>query len=74
MIGTNAHSDVDSLLRLVNLTLFEGGIFQTCDLLLRLDDRLEDIGIIVRVLTLQHTYQALEAHTRINHIHRKLLQ
>ena len=74
MIGTDAHSDVDCLLCLVHLTFLEGRIFQSCDLLLRLDDRLEDIRIIVRVLPLQHTHQALEAHTRINHIHRKFLE
>ena len=39
-----------------------------------LNGRLEDISIVVRVLTLQRTHEALEAHTRIDYIHRKRLQ
>ena len=65
MVGTDAHSDICILF----LT-----ILHTTDLLLSLDDWLEDVSIIVRVLTLQHAHQTLEAHTRINDIHGQLLQ
>ena len=72
MVSANTHSHVDIVLFLANGILgllLEGGIFQTCNLLFGLDDRLEDVSIIVRVLALHHANQALEAHTRINHIH-----
>ena len=74
MVGTDTHGDIDIVLGLVNLSFFESGIFQTCNLLLSLDDGLEDIGIIVRVLALQHTNQTLKAHTGINHVHTEFLK
>ena len=49
-------------------------ILQPRNLLLGLDDGLEDIGVVVRVLALQHTHEALEAHTGIDHVHRELLE
>ena len=65
MVGTYTHSDVGIFL----LT-----ILHAAHLLLSLDDRLEDVGIIVRVLALKHAYQALKAHTGIDDVHGQLLQ
>ena len=83
MVGTNAHGDVDtSLTSLTSNTsytsltslLLKRRIFQSSNLLLGLDDRLEDIGIIVGMLALEHAYEALEAHTGIDDVHRELLE
>ena len=77
VVGTHTHGDVDVVLLLVDgvLGLFlKGRVFQSGDVLLGLDDGLEDIGIVVRVLALHHAYQALEAHTRINDVHRQRFQ
>ena len=78
MVSTDTHGDVDVILALGNwlfaVSLFlEGRIFQACNLLLCLDDGLEDIGIVVRVLALQHTDQTLESHTSIDDVHREFL-
>ena len=78
VVGTDSHGDVDLLLActrstsLTSLTslLLEGSILQACNLLLGLDDRLEDVSIVVRVLALHHTNQALEAHTSVDDVHR----
>ncbi len=80
VVGADTHSHVDLLLTsrtsLTSLTslLFKGEVLKTCNVLLGLDDGLEDVGIVVRVLALHHAYQALEPHTSINHIHRQLLE
>ena len=80
MVGAYTHGHVDLLLtRRTSLTrhtslFFEGGIFKSCNLLFSLDDGLEHVGVIVRVLALHHTDEALEAHTRINDVHGQLLQ
>ena len=52
MVGTYTHGHIDIILCFIYFTLFEGGIFQSCDLLLSLDDGLEDISIIIRVFAL----------------------
>ena len=74
MISADTHGDVDIVLSLVDVAFLEGRVFQSCNLLLGLDNRLEDISIIIRVLTLHHTDQALEAHTSIDHVHREFLE
>ena len=59
VVGTYAHGHIDIVLLLRDRVLglfLKGGIFQSCDVLLGLDDRLEHVGIVVRVLTLHHTY------------------
>ena len=59
----------------LGVSLFlEGRIFQARDLLLSLDDGLEDVGVVVRVLALQHAHQALEAHAGVDDVHGELLQ
>ena len=74
MVCTDTHRDIDIVLLLADLTLFKSGVFQTCNLLLSLDDRLEDVRIVVGVLALHHTDETLKAHTCVNDIHRELLQ
>ena len=77
VVGTYAHGHIDIVLLLRDRVLglfLKGGIFQSCDVLLRLDDRLEHVGIVVGVLTLHHTHEALEAHTCIDDVHRQRLQ
>ena len=77
MVGTDTHGDVDIVLLFGDRSLLlflEGHILQACQLLLGLDNGLEHVGIIVRVLALKHADKTFEAHTRINYIHRKFLQ
>ena len=77
MVSADTHGHVDLILFLadrINAFFLESKVFQSRNLLFSLDDRLEDIRIIVRVLALQHTDKALETHTRINDVHRKLFQ
>ena len=73
MVGANTHSDVDLLLLILTLTILTSrsseAILLARDSLDFLDDWLEDICIIVRVLVLQHANQALEAHTCIDNVH-----
>ena len=76
VVCTYAHSHIDVVLLLADriFGLFlEGEVFQTSDILLCLDDRLEYVGIVVRVLALHHANQALKAHTGIDYVHRELL-
>ena len=54
--------------------LLKGGILQSRNLLLSLDDGLEDIGVIVGVLALHHAHQTLKAHARVDDVHRQRLQ
>ena len=73
MVGANTHGHVDtslaSISSLASLLLLESKIFQSGNLLLGLDDRLEYVGIVVRVLALHHADQTLKAHTGINNVH-----
>ena len=73
MVGTYTHSDVDLLLLILTFTILtcrsSEAILLARDSLDFLDDWLEDICIIVRVLVLQHANQALEAHTCIDNVH-----
>ena len=57
-----AHSHVGLLL----LAVLHAG-----DGLLLLDDRLEDVGVVVGVLALHSAHEALEAHTGIDNVHRQ---
>ena len=80
VVCTDTHSDVDFLLSLISLIGpmgflgLKGLIRETRELLLHLDDGLEDVSIVVGVLTLQHADQTFEAHTRIDNVHRQRLQ
>ena len=86
MVGTDAHSNVDfflglisligpiGLISLIGLMGLIGLIREAGELLLHLNDRLEDVGIVVGVFTLQHAYQTLKAHTGVDDIHRQRLQ
>ena len=86
MVSANAHSYVylllasrTSLTRSTSITshtslFFKGIVFQTGNLLFGLDYWLEYVGIIVRVLALQHANQALKSHTGIDNIHAQLLE
>ena len=73
MVGADTHSDVNLLLLILALAILTSrsseAILLARDSLDFLDDWLEDISIIVRVLVLQHANQALEAHTCINNVH-----
>ena len=75
MVGADTHGDVDLLLFILTLAILTGRSSETIllarDSLDFLDDWLEDICIIVRVLVLQHANQALEAHTGIDDVHRE---
>ena len=77
MVCTDAHGDVDFVLLLadgVGSLFLKGEIFQSCQVLLSLDDGLEHVGIVVRVLALHHAHQSLKAHTRIDHVHGELFE
>ena len=65
VVGHDAHRYVHILL----LAVFLAG--QAGDFL---DDRLENIGIIVGMFPLQGAYQTFEAHACIDDVHRELLQ
>ena len=72
VVGANTHGHVDVVLLLADRTLgllLEGEVLQSGNLLLGLDDRLEYVGIVVRVLALHHADQTLKAHTGINYVH-----
>ena len=79
VVGADAHGHVDVVLTLCYRLravgfVFEGSIFQSRYLLFGLDDGLEHVGVVVRVLALHHAHQALEAHARVDNVHRQLLQ
>ena len=73
MVGADTHSDINLLLLILALAILTSrsseAILLARDSLDFLDDWLEDISIIVRVLVLQHANQALEAHTCIDNVH-----
>ena len=75
MVGNHAHGNVNLLLFVLAFTIQSGrrceAIFLSTDCFYLLDDWLEDIRVIVTVLVLQHANKALEAHARINDVHRK---
>ena len=74
VVSADAHGDVDGF-RLVGLVLLiRPCIVQSRQPLFLLDDGLEDIGIVVGVLALQHAHEALEAHARVDDVHGQLLQ
>ena len=54
-----------------HVSLLVYAILQTGDVLLLLDDGLEDVGIVVRVLALHGANKTLEAHTCIDNVHWK---
>ena len=62
VVGDNAHGHVD---------VFCLSVFHAREVLNLLDDGLEDVGVVVGVLVLQHAHQTLEAHTRIDDVHRE---
>ena len=57
MVGNDAHGHIDTLL----LTVGEARKFGNFA-----NDGLEDIGVVVGVLALEHTHQAFEAHTGVD--------
>ena len=78
VVGADAHSHVRVFLllrmgALADLLLIRG-VFQSRQSLFLLDDGLEHVGVVVRVLALQHAHQTLEAHTRIDDLHLQFLQ
>ena len=78
MVSHHTHGDIDLLLVGRALILGAAGrgesVLQAREVLDLLDDGLEDVGIVVGVLALEDADEALEAHTRINHVHAELLQ
>ena len=78
MVGHHTHGDIDLLLVGRALILGAAGrgesVLQAREVLDLLDDGLEDVGIVVGVLALEDADEALEAHTRIYHVHAELLQ
>ena len=65
MVSANSHGHVHVLLL---------AILQPAEPLNLLDDGLEDVGIIVGVLVLQHAHQSLKAHAGVYHVHGQRLQ
>ena len=65
VVGHHAHGHVGVLVY---------PVFQSGKALLLVDKRLEDVGIVVRVLALEHAHQALEAHTGIDNVHGQRLE
>ena len=65
MVSDNTHSHIYVLF----LTIFLTG--KATNLL---DDRLEDVGIIVGMLALNSAYKALKAHTCVDYVHAEWLQ
>ena len=77
VVGAHAHGHIHLFLLCIvgSLSLlFVGGVFQSGELFLHADDGLENVGIVIGMLALQHAHQALEAHTRVDDVHRQLLQ
>ena len=78
VVGNHTHGDVDLLLLVGTLTILSGrcgeAVFLSGKVLNLLDDRLEDVRVVVGVLALQHTYESLKAHTCIDDVHRQWLQ
>ena len=65
VVSANSHGHVHVLLL---------AILQPAEPLNLLDDGLEDVGIIVGVLVLQHAHQSLKAHAGVYHVHGQRLQ
>ena len=65
VVGNNAHGHVGLLIIAVLLAR------QACYLFYY---RLEYVRVIIRVLALQGAHQALEAHARVDYVHRKLFK
>ena len=59
MVGNNAHGDINVLVV---------AVFLAAHLTQLADERLEHVGIIVGFLALQGHAQALQSHTRVNHL------
>ena len=77
VVGADAHGDVDVVLLLCDgslLLFLKRHVLQSGNLLLGLDDGLEDVGVVVRVLALHHADETLEAHAGIDDVHRQGLQ
>ena len=78
VVGNHTHGDVDLLLLVGTLTILASrcgeAIFLSGEILNLLDNGLEDIRVVVRVLSLQHAHETLKAHTRINDVHRQWFQ
>lgn len=69
MVGDDAHGYIDIVLQRVFTTV----ILLAREALHLLDERLEDVGVVVGVLALQGADEALEAHTCIDDVHGELL-
>ena len=78
VVGHDAHGDVDLLLLVGTLTVGACGhgvaVLLAREELYLLDDGLEDVGVVVGVLALQHAHEALEAHAGIDDVHGQRLQ
>ena len=70
MVGHNAHGDVGLFLFGRNLRMFWilWQILHARELLNGVDERLEDIGVVVAGLALKGTDETLKAHARINNL------
>ena len=60
VVGTYTHGHVGVLV---------DSVLHACDGLFLLDDRLEDVGVVVGVLALHGAYKTLESHTGIDNVH-----
>jgi len=73
MVGDDTHGDVYFLLLVGSLAVGSRRCGETIALarvdLDFADDGLEDVGIVVRVLALQHAHQSLEAHAGVDDVH-----
>ena len=65
VVHDNAHGHIGFF----RVTIFDASLLGH-----HLNQRLEDVCIIVRVLALDGTHQTLKAHTGVNHVHGKILQ
>ena len=78
MVGHHAHGNVDLLLLVGTLSVGTGGcgeaIFKAGEHFYLCDNRLEDVCVIVGVLSLQHAHQTLESHAGVDDVHGEGLQ
>ena len=49
-------------------------VFEPCQSFHLMDVGLENVGVVVRLLTLNGAHQSLESHARVNHVHRKFFE
>ena len=69
VVGNHAHGHINIILQ----CLLAAIVFLACKAFHFLNERLEYVSVVIGMFTLQHAYEALESHTRINDVHGKFL-